>query len=366
MYKKKIISILGISIFLVTACQSKYERLPKASTQEVEALTQRYHALVAEAKKAQDPNVLLRHFSHAILTKISPADFAAKAKPFISSAAAGELDKVKIKGARAPGKVRVLIVKTSAGKGAIPFVQSSDGWKIDDVDAAFGDFEKELNLDGHMPAAQASMLSFLSIFQDPQSSVNDRVQAALGLADTKDSAVIATLLAKEKKIWAKTALGYAAWKTGAACDSFAKAFPIDADSQKELYDSDSDSFRILLTGLCQCAASSDSPAATIKVYRGCHNIEGGARSEYVDPVVALANKKPAFILTAALKTKFPYEEDPVANIVVGAIHGEKKAGFYRYIYKKARSRGKSGKLAKSWVKKMKTRDEEEPAGTHDQ
>ncbi|MBW1871003.1 MAG: hypothetical protein JRJ19_03010 [Deltaproteobacteria bacterium] len=357
--------LLGLSINM--GCSDKYERLPKATTKEVESLTERFQAFLDEAKKIKpdDSLALLHHFSHAALTAVSPGDFKTMAAKFISSAGSGGLDDLEIKGARSPGKVRVLLIKTSEGKGVIPFVQSSDGWKMDEIKPAFGDFSTEVNLKGNMPVSPPSILASVSVLQDPQSSETDRVQAALGLSSAKDQETCKKFAATEKKAWPKTALLYAAWKTGGNCAPFAAAFPEDGEAQVELYDADTESYRTLLKGLGECAAESPKMSAALKVYRGCYKVEGSARSEYVDMVVALANAKPAYILQAALKTKYKYETDPVANIVVGAIHGEKEAGFYKFIYAKAKSGGRAGRLAKDWVEKMDKRDEEEPAGTHD-
>jgi len=80
--------------------------------------------------------------------------------------------------------------------------------------------------------------------------------------------------------------------------------------------------------------------------------------------VALADAQPGFIIKAAIKSKYRYEEDPVANIVVGALHGIQKSKFYQFVTKKAGSSGASGKVAKAWVEKMAQRDKEEPLGTH--
>jgi hypothetical protein len=361
------VGIVLLGALLWSSCQDKYERLPEATAKELEALSERYLALVEEAKKLKDTDSmkLLHHFSHAALSSIQPDAFNALAKKYIAQATSGELDKVKIKGARSPGKVRVLLVDAPEGSGIIPFVQSADGWKIDDIGPAFLDFSKEPNLEGNMPAQPPSSLASIVVLQDPQASETDVVQAAIILAASKNKATAETYAASEKKPWAKAALLFAVWKSGGSCDSFAEAFPIDGEKQKELYDSDTESYRTMLKGLTECAGESDKPDAALKVYRGCYKVEGGARSEYVDPVVELANKKPEYIVKAALKTKFKYEEDPVANIVVGAIHGEKEMAFHQYIHQKAKGGGKIGRLAQDWVEKMAKRDEMEPAGTHD-
>jgi hypothetical protein len=254
-------------------------------------------------------------------------------------------------------------VKTPDGKGVIPFVQSSDGWKFDDVDLAFGKFRDEVNLDGNMPASPPSILSALSVLQDPQASDTDKVEAGIGLADSKDKKTAEKFAGLQKKPWPKSALLYAAWKAGGPCEPFAAAYPAKAEFQNELYDADTESFRTLLKGLADCAAASKKLMAAIKLYKGCYLVEGGARSEYVEPVVALANAKPAYILKAAVRLGYKYEEDPVANIVVGALHGEQGSAFYQYLHKVAQGRGKVAKLASFWVDKMAERDKLEPPGS---
>lgn len=367
---------LLMGIMLWSGCQDKYERLPAASENEVQALKERYQALIDEAKKIKDGNPLqlLHHFSSATLTNIQPDDFKAKAGKFIADAASGNLDGVKIRGARAPGKVRVLLVTVGGNKGVVPFVQTGDGWKFDDVDLAFGDTQKEPDFQGSTPASPPSILAAIVSLQDAQASELDQVQAALQLAEVKDKATAEKFLSGAKKPWPRAALLYAVWKSGGACEPFAKAFPIDGVKQTEMYDSDYDSYRALLHGLFECAFTSNDFEPTMRIYTACYKVEGGARSEYVDPLVGnpqmeaehlkvgLANRKPDLIVKAALKAKYKYEEDPVANIIVGGLHGEKKTGFYQYIYKTARGGGKAGDLAKAWVEKMGKRDEMEPAG----
>jgi hypothetical protein len=368
---------LLLGMLLLSGCQDKYERLPAASEKELQSLKERYQALIDEAKtlKGGSPMKLLHHFSNATLTATQPADFKTKAGKFIADAAAGNLDGVKIRGARAPGKVRVLLVTVGGNKVNIPFVQTGDGWKFDDVDLAFGAAEKEPNLEGCSPASPPSILASVVSLQDAQASELDQVQAAIQLAEANDKATAEKFLGKVKKPWAKAALLYAVWKSGGACEPFAKAFPIDGEKQTEMYDSDYDSYRALLHGLFECAFISKSFDPTLRIYTGCYKVEGGARSEYVDPMVGnpqlegeflkvgLANQKPDMIVKAAIKTNYKYEQDPVANIVVGGLHGEKKTGFYQYIYRKARGGGKAGNLAKDWVGKMAKRDEMEPPGT---
>ena len=81
-------------------------------------------------------------------------------------------------------------------------------------------------------------------------------------------------------------------------------------------------------------------------------------------MVALANAKPDFILRAAANLNYPYEKDPVANIVVGALHGEQKSGFYNYLHKTGvKKRRRKGKIANLWVEKMAERDQLEPPGS---
>jgi len=361
------IGLVLIGVGLLGGCQGKYERLPKASERDKEALTERYRALIQEAKtlKPEEGMNLLHHFSEATLTAMQPAEFQAAASKFIADAAAGKLDAVKIAGAREPGKVRLLLIELPASKGAIPFVQTADGWKIDDIAVAFGDHAKELNLKGNMPASPASSLASVAMLQNPQATSGDKVRAALALAGTKDQATAEKFAGKEKKgSWAKAALLYAAWKSGAACEPFAEAMPVVGEALDELYEDDSEAFRKLIAGLTECASTSASHGAAVAVYKGCHAVAAGARSEYVDPVVALANAKPEYILKAALKCNIPYEEDPVANIVVGALHGEKETAFYKYVYDPAGKKGKLAALAKAWVEKMNQRDEIEPPGTH--
>lgn len=368
---------LLLGMLLLSGCQDKYERLPAASEKELQSLKERYQALIDEAKQLKDgsPMKLLHHFSNAALTTVQPADFKAKAGKFIADAAAGNLDNVDIRGARAPGKVRVLLVTVGGNKVVIPFVQTGDGWKFDDVDLAFGDPQKEPNLEGCSPASPPSILASVVSLQDPQATELDQVQAAIQLAEANDKATAEKFLGKVKKPWAKAALLYAVWKSGGACEPFAKAFPVDGEKQTEMYDSDYDSYRALLHGLFECAFISKSFDPTLRIYTACYKVEGGARSEYVDPLVGnpqmepdylkvgLANQKPDMIVKAAVKTNYKYEQDPIANIVVGGLHGEKKTGFYQYIYKKARGGGKTGNLAKDWVEKMEKRDELEPPGT---
>ena len=352
---------------LWTGCPGKYDNAPEATAQETGAMKERYQALINEAKKIGEGQELdlLHHFSSPTLSQTKPAEFKSLASPFVALAKSGKLDSLEITGGRAPGKVRLLLITTEAGKGAIPFVKRADGWKLDDVETAFGKYEKEADIKGTAPAPSPSSLASLAVLQDPQASSYDLVQAGLELAEAKDKATADKFAATQKPGWAKTALLYAAWKSGGACEPFSKAFPIANEEQKELYDSDTDSYRTLLKGLTDCAGSSDKLGPTLKVYKGCHAVDGGARSEYVDPVVAMANAKPELVLKAALQAKLAYEQDPVANILVGALHGEQKSAFYTFLSTHAGGRGKTAKLAKEWFDKMATRDEIEPPGSEE-
>ena len=361
--RKRLLGAVLVSVMTaVCACQNKYERLPQASASVFQALKERYLALVEEAKKLQggDPFELLHHFSNAALTATPPAEFTAKAQAFIERASSGALDKVKITGTRAPGKVRLLLVDDGENSGAIPFVQGADGWAIDDVAIAFGQLDKEINLQGNMPVSPPSPLAALAQLRDPQAAESDQVQAALALAEAKQKEIAGKYAGKAKGPWARTALLYAVWKSGGDCQAFAKAFPADGSAQDKLYQADSDAFRTLLQGLCQCAADSGNFRPALKVYRACRDAPAQPRSEYVDPLVKLANAKPAYILQAALRAGIAYDEDPAAHIVVGALHGEKKTAFHQYLHQQAKKGGRLGKLAADWVERMAKLDEEEP------
>jgi len=356
------LSVIVMTAALGAACQGKYERLPAASAKDEAALVERYKALVAEAKGVQPAGALklLHHFSDAALSGISPEAFRGLAKGFIGQAAAGAYDAVDFRGAREPSKVRLLLVTVGGQKGAVPFVQTGLGWKIDDVAIGLGDLTKEPNLKGSMPVTPASALVSVVVLQDPQAGSLDKVRAALELAAAKDGAAAEPFLKGESSPWVRAALRFAQWKGGGDCAGFGRAFPVAGDVQAELYDDDSDAFRQLLGGLTECAGTTGQADLVLKVYRGCHAVEGGARSEYVEPVVALANLKPDLILQAALKAGYPYEEDPVANIVVGALHGEADSPFIQHLMEAASKRGKIADLAKSWMEKIAERDKLEP------
>lgn len=367
-FKRLPVVAVFVTLAAVCACQNKYERLPKASASVTQALKERYLALIKEAKKLSggDPFELLHHFSNAALTAVQPADFAKQAQNFIKRASSGALDKVKIKGARAPGKVRLLLVDYGDDSGAIPFVQGADGWSIDDVEIAFGKTDKEINLKGNMPLSPPSPLAALAQLNDPQAAETDQVKAALALAEAKKKDIAEKYAGRVKGSWARAALLYAAWKSGGNCQPFAKIFPTGGSAQDRLYQADSDAFRTLLKGLCQCAAESNNYRATLKVYQACHQAPAQPRSEFVDPLVELANAKPAYILQAARRAGIPYDEDPAAHIVVGALHGEKKTAFHQYLHQQAKKRGPLGKLAADWVAKMAKLDEEEPPEAQEQ
>ncbi len=351
----------------LAGCPGKYDSAPQADERETQAMKERYQALIDEAKKLEAGAELdlLHHFSSAVLTQTKKDAFIAQAKAFMESAKAGKFDGLEISGGRAPGKVRLLLLSAGDAKGAVPFVKGADGWKLDDVEAGFGKFDKELNIKGTPPANPPSSLASLSVFQDTQASSLDKVQAALDLALAKDKQTAEKYAGEEKDAWAKAALQYALWKSGGSCDPFAAAFPIAADKQTELYDNDTDAYRTLIKGLTECAGESKSLGTMLQVYKGCHQAEAGPRSEYVDPVVAMADKNPELVLKAALKARIEYDQDPVANILVGALHGEKKSPFYSFVQKKAGRRGRLPKLAQEWVDKMAKRDELEPPGSEE-
>lgn len=346
-------------------CSGKYDAAPVASQKETEAMKERYQALIDETKKIQPGQELdlLHHFSTAVLSQTEPDTFSKQAGQFLAHVKAGKLDGWDVDGGRAPGKVRLLLVSTGLGKGAIPFVKGAEGWKLDDVEAALGQFDKELDIKGTAPAANPSPLAALAVFQDPQSSAVDRTLAGLDLAVAKDRKTAEKYVDDEKDAWARTALRFAIWKAGGACEPFAKAFPIDGQKQQQMYDNDSDAYRTLLKGLAECAGTSGNLDPVLQVYLGCRNVEAGPRSEYVDPVVEVANAQPELVLKAALKAKIAYEQDPVANIVVGALHGEQKSAFYQFATKHAGARSATAALAKEWLDKMAERDKLEPPGS---
>lgn len=353
---------------LLTGCRDEFERMPKASENELQTLIGRYQAFVEEAKRTQPENAfqLLHHFTTAALSVVKPDVFMSKAATFIAEAASGKMDKITIRGATKPppsGRLRLLLITIPMGKGAIPFAQSAEGWKLDDVDITFGDFEKKFNPNGTVPAYPPSLLSALSAMQDPQSDTKEKVKAALRLLDADDKAIAKQFVEKETNPWAKAALLYVLWKNGGPCEPFAKAFPIEESTQKQLYDTDIDSFRSLVGGLCDCAESSRDLAPTLKVYQGCYTAaEAGPRSVYAELVIALANKRPEMMLKASLQAAYTYEEDPVANILVGGLYGEQQSAFYKFITVQAKQPSKGGQLAKLWVKKMAEKEREEAEG----
>jgi hypothetical protein len=354
-------------LFLVS-CRDEFERMPIATEAELQTLIGRYQAFVEEAKKTkpEDAIQLLHHFTDAALSIVQPDDFMSKAAAFIANAAAGKLDTIKIRGATKPppsGRLRLLLITIPMGKGAIPFAQSADGWKLDDVDITFGDFDKKFNPNGAVPAFPPSLLLALSALQDPQSDTKEKLKAALRLLNADDKKIAKKFVDKETNPWAKAALLYVIWKNGDPCEPFAKAFPIEEGAQKQLYDADIDNFRILVEGLCDCAGVSRDPAPTLKVYQGCYiAAEAGPRSVYAELVINLANKKPEAILKASLQAAYAYEEDPVANILVGGLYGEQQSAFYRFVTLHAKQRSRTGQLAKMWLVKMAEKEREEAEG----
>jgi hypothetical protein len=339
--------------------------MPKATEKERIAIQQRYQAFIEEAKKlkAGQELKLLHHFSYAVLTQTRVEDFQASMAKFMNKAKAGQLDENDFSGVRSPGKVRLLLLSNALGSGAIPFVKGAEGWKLDDLKAACGQYDKDLNTSGVQPKSTPSSLSALATFQDPQASSLERTQAAIDLAEAKDGRTAQRFVDKESSPWTKTALLFAIWKSGGTCEAFASAFPLDGPQQKNLYDNDTTTYRVLLTGLTECAGSSQQLSPTLKVYRACQKVASGPRSEYVDLLVAMANKNPKMVLRAALKTRIAYEKDPVANILVGALHGEQKSPFYQHLKGIKKKRNRISKLAKKWFAKMAQRDEIEPPGS---
>lgn len=351
----------------LVACPGKYDNTPKADAAVTEAMQERYKALIAEAKEIESGQQLelLHHFTSAILSQTEMQAFEKKAADFVSRVKAGKLDEVQFEGGRAPGKARLLLVDAPFAKGAVPFVKGADGWKIDDIEAGFGKYDKELNIKGNAPAKPPSSLAALALLKDPQADSIELVDAALSLARAKDRKSAEKYVAKVDAAWPKAALLYAVWRSGGKCEPFAKAFPIAGEKQKSLWERDTGNFRTLLKGLCECAAKAESSLPMMRVYKGCHQVEGGPRSEYVDPVVEMANARPGALLAVSLKVGIPYDQDPVANILVGALHGEKESAFYQYLHKHDRGRGPTHRLARQWVELMAKRDVEEPPGSED-
>jgi len=352
-----------VPLAFTAGCRDEYERMPAATDAEAQAITELYKRFLADARatKPEDGLLLIRHFSSASLSSVAVPAFKEKAAKFIGEVAGGAWDKLDIRGARAPSRVRLLLVTTPAGKGNIPFVQAAGGWKLDDVDIAFGDFLKKFNDKGAVPAFPPQITASLAVLQDPLAAPKEKFKEALRLADEAHKALIAELLGQDNAPAVKAALLYAQWKAGAGgCEPFARAFPIERAPQKELFDGDVDSYRVLLAGLIECAATSKDVEPMLRLYKGCHQAEDATRSEYVEPVVQLATAKPELVLKAALQANLKYEEDPVANIVVGALHGE-QTPMLKQLNQQAKGSGKAGALAKLWLQKMAERDEAEPA-----
>ncbi|NMB73716.1 MAG: hypothetical protein GYA21_01150 [Myxococcales bacterium] len=363
--RRVVLLVAGIAtqLLFLSGCRDEYEKMQKASDRDLQTLSERYKALIAEAKglKPDDALQLLHHFSTASLSAMQTEEFKAKASKFIADAAAGKFDKLEIRGAREPGRLRLLLVTVDKVKGNVPFAPSPDGWKFDDVDVAFGNFEKKFNIKGSTPAYPPSLLSSVAVLQDAQATVKERVNAALRVATSKDRAIADRFAGQEKDPWVKAALLYAAWKSDGPCEPFAEAFPIERDLQTQLYDADVDAYQVLVTGLHDCATVSAKLAPTLRLYKGCYQADEKPRSVYVQPLVNMASAKPEYILKAANQLAIKYEEDPIANILVGALHGETGNPFFQFITKHAKEKGPTAKVAKAWVEKMTARDEEEPA-----
>ncbi len=358
-------SVLAIILGLLTTatgswgCSGKYDNAPEASRVEFEAIRERYQALIDEARKAGDGRELdlLHHFGQAVLSRTETKTFEKLAARFVANVKTGKLDEIEAYGGRAPGKVRLLLVSTDGGKGAIPFVKGADGWKLDDVEAAFGKYDKDLDIMGTVRASASSELAALASLQDPQASSLDRVQAALELAEAGNRRTTEKYASGEKSPWPRAALLYAVWKSGGTCEPFAQAFPIEGDEQQRMYDDDTKAYRALLRGLIECASSSGKLPPVLRVYLGCHAAaESGPRSEYVDPVVKMADARPELVLEASVKARIAYEKDPVANILVGALHGEGESPFYQFVNRHARGRSRTARLARLWVAKMAERE----------
>jgi hypothetical protein len=367
---KHTLAAIGLlfGFYLCAGCEAgKYDKLPQTSDKETKMLGNRFQSLIDEAKqiKGTSPYKLLHHFSDAALSVVSPANFTKMANQFVSAVTADEYAEIEFVGGRAPSKIRILLFETPKIKGAVPLVKSVDGWRIDDVEIAFGKFDKEINQKGNRFASSPSALASLVVLEDKHASEQDIIEAALGLSELDDLATIKSFAKSESRPWAKTALLYASWKNGQNCQAFSTSFPIGTSQQNDMYNNNSDAFRTLLQGLFGCAKEQKALTPIIKIYRACYKAESGPRSEYVEPLLDLANAKPAQFLIAAIKAKYPYEQDPAANIVVNGLHGEKKP-FNKYLYKKRKAKGKLGKLAKLWLEKMSARDAVEPPGTHDQ
>ncbi len=355
-----LVSTLGFGLI---GCRGELDRYPKATDSEFQSMKVRYNQLLEEAKKLkpQDGVRLVALFSAATLSHFSVEDFKAKAGEFIQAVAAGQFDKVTIHEARALKRIRVLVVTTAAGKGAIPFTQTGGGWKFDDVGSAFGNFRTKFDDHGTVPAFPPSSTASLAVVLDTHGDSKERLKAALRLGSPKNKDWIGPLAAREEDSLIRAALLYAAWKAGASCESFALKLPLEKEVQKRLYDTDVDSFNALIGGLIECAKSSSNDGVLFAVYQGCFQSDEAPRSIYVEPLLELAKAKPQAMFQAAMKASYPYEQDPVANILVGAFHGEKSNPFFIYLSQQAKKKKtKPGKLAKFWLTKMAERDQIEP------
>ena len=237
MRKFSLLLVTSLAVFTLafSACSSKFSSSPKAKDKVTQAMQERYQAMLEEAGKLKAENALdlLHHFGEAVLTKIKPDEFKTMAGKFIANVGTGKFKDIKFNGGRAPGKVRLLLIHLEGKDIAVPFVKSADGWMFDDVEIAFGDSVKEPDVKGCVPVNPPSPLSAISTLMDPQASSLERTSAAIDLADAKDQATSKKYAAMEKEAWPKTALLYAAWKGGAACEPFAAAFPADGALQKK-------------------------------------------------------------------------------------------------------------------------------------
>lgn len=353
-------SALGFGLI---GCRGELDRLPKASDSELQSMKVRYNQLIEEAKKLkpQDGIKLVALFSAATLSHFSVEDFKAKAGEFISAVGQGQYDKVTIHEARALKRIRLLVVTAGPGKGAIPFTQTGGGWKFDDVNSAFGAFRQKFDDHGTVPAYPPSSTASLAVVMDTHGDSKERLKAALRLGSSKNKDWIGLLAAREEDPLTRAALLYADWKAGASCESFALKLPLSKEVQKKLYDTDVDSFNLLIGGLIECARSSSNEDVLFAIYQGCFQSEEAPRSIYVEPLLELAKSKPQAMFQAAMKAGYPYEQDPVANILVGAFHGERKNPFFLYLSQQAKKKKtKPGKLAKFWLSKMADRDQIEP------
>jgi len=346
-----------------SGCLGDLDKLPKASDAEFQTMKVRYNQLLEEARKLkpQDGIKLIALFGHATLSHISVEDFKAVSGKFISEVASGKFDKVQIHEARALKRIRLLILTTPAGKGAIPFAQTGGGWKFDDVGSAFGTFLKKFDDHGSVPVYPPSATASLATVLDTHGDSKERLKAALRLGSPLNKDWIGPLAAREEDPLIRAALLYASWKAGGSCESFALKLPLEKEVQKKLYDTDVDSFNALIGGLIECAKSSTKDGLLFAIYQGCYQSAEAPRSVYIEPLLQLATARPEAMFDAAMRANYPYEKDPVANILVGAFHGEQNNPFFVYLNQQAKKKKTTaGKLAKFWLQKMADLDLREP------